>query len=180
MLQTIRDNSQGLIAKLIIGFIIGLMALFGVESIVGGLSNNATVAEVNGEDITEPELAATVQQLLLSVGGDIGNLDEGLLRQIALNQLIEDRVLRQNANQSHMTISSDAVDRLMINNPQFQVGGVFNSELAIRTMATQGYSIQGYRESRPDGGGAVDECLCRNQFCHRGGTEPRGSAVLAA
>lgn len=150
MLQTIRDNSQGLIAKLIIGFIIGLMALFGVESIVGGLSNNATVAEVNGEDITEPELAATVQQLLLSVGGDIGNLDEGLLRQIALNQLIEDRVLRQNANQSHMTISSDAVDRLMINNPQFQVGGVFNSELAIRTMATQGYSIQGYRESLAD------------------------------
>ncbi|MCP5331583.1 MAG: SurA N-terminal domain-containing protein [Pseudomonadales bacterium] len=150
MLQTIRDNSQGLIAKLIIGFIIGLMALFGVESIVGGLSNNSTVAEVNGEDITEPELAATVQQLLLSVGGDLGNLDEGLLRQIALNQLIEDRVLRQNANQSHMTISSDAVDRLMINNPQFQVGGVFNSELAIRTMATQGYSIQGYRESLAD------------------------------
>lgn len=150
MLQTIRDNSQGLIAKLIIGFIIGLMALFGVESIVGGLSNNSTVADVNGEEITEPELAATVQQLLLSVGGDIGNLDEGLLRQIALNQLIEDRVLRQTASSSNMAISSDAVDRLMINNPQFQVGGVFNSELAIRTMATQGYSIQGYRQSLAD------------------------------
>ena len=52
MLQKIRDNSQGLIAKVIIGFIIALMALFGVESIVGGLVNNSTVAEINGEEIT--------------------------------------------------------------------------------------------------------------------------------
>ena len=145
MLQTIRDNSQGLIAKVIIGFIIGVMALFGVESIVGGLANNATVAEVNGEDITEPELATNVQNLLASVGGDLGDLDEGLLRQIALNQLIEDRLLRQATREANMTISSDAIDRQIINNPQFQIGGVFNSDLALRTMATQGYSVQGYR-----------------------------------
>lgn len=145
MLQTIRENSQGLIAKLIIGFIIGVMALFGVESIVGGLANNATVAEVNGEDIGEPELATNVQNLLASVGGDLGNLDENLLRQIALNQLIDDHLIRQAARNANMTVSSDAIDRQIISNPQFQVGGVFNSELALRTMATQGFTVQGYR-----------------------------------
>ncbi|MCP5357209.1 MAG: SurA N-terminal domain-containing protein [Pseudomonadales bacterium] len=150
MLQTIRDNSQGLIAKLIIGFIIGLMALFGVESIVGGLSNNSTVAKVNGEEITEPELAASVQELLMSVGGDLGDLDEGLLRQISLNRLIEERLLRQTAKDANMIISSDTVDRMIINTPQFQVGGVFNSDLALRTMATQGYTVQGYRQALID------------------------------
>jgi len=145
MLQTIRENSQGLIAKVIIGFIIAVMALFGVESIVGGLANNATVAEVNGDEITEPELATNVQNLLASVGGDIGDLDEGLLRQIALNQLIEDRLMRQATREGNMTISSDAIDRQLINSPQFQIGGVFNSDLALRTMATQGFTVQGYR-----------------------------------
>jgi peptidyl-prolyl cis-trans isomerase D len=145
MLQTIRDNSQGMIAKIIIGFIIAVMALFGVESIVGGLANNATVAEVNGENITEPELATNVQNLLASVGGDLGDLDEGLLRQIALNQLIEDRLMRQATRDSNMTVSSDAIDRQLLNNPQFQIGGVFNSDLALRSMATQGFTVQGYR-----------------------------------
>ena len=147
MLQTIRDNSQGLIAKVIIGFIIAVMALFGVESIVGGLTNNSTVAEVNGEEILEPELANNVQNLIASVGGNLGDLDEGLLRQIALNQLIEDRLLRQAARDANMTISSDAIDKQIINNPQFQSGGVFNADLAMRTMATQGFTIQAYRNA---------------------------------
>ncbi len=147
MLQTIRENSQGLIAKVIIGFIIAVMALFGVESIVGGLTNNSTVAEVNGEEISETELANNVQNLIASVGGNLGDLDESLLRQIALNQLIEDRLLRQAARDGNMTISSDAIDMQLINNPQFQSGGVFNSDLAMRTMATQGFSVQGYRDA---------------------------------
>lgn len=147
MLQKIRDNSQGMIAKVIIGFIIALMALFGVESIVGGFVNNSTVAEVNGEEITEPELATSVQNLMMSVGADLTNLDEGLLREVALNQIIEDRLLSQSARNASMTISSDAIDRQIINNPQFQIGGVFDSNLALRTMATQGFSVQAYRDA---------------------------------
>ncbi|MDO9318811.1 MAG: SurA N-terminal domain-containing protein [Gammaproteobacteria bacterium] len=147
MLQKIRDNSQGMIAKVIIGFIIALMALFGVESIVGGFVNNSTVAEVNGEEITEPELATSVQNLMMSVGADLANLDEGLLREVALNQIIEDRLLNQSARNASMTISSDAIDRQIINNPQFQIGGVFDSNLALRTMATQGFSVQAYRDA---------------------------------
>ncbi|MDT8428590.1 MAG: SurA N-terminal domain-containing protein [Pseudomonadales bacterium] len=145
MLQNIRDNSQGIIAKVIIGLIIGVFALFGVESIVGGFVNANTVAEVNGEEITQQQLASSVQNLIASIGGDIGSLDEQLLQQIALNQLIDDTLLKQSAKDAGMVISDDSIDRAIIRSPQFQVGGVFDNDLAVRTMATQGFTPQTYR-----------------------------------
>ena len=150
MLQTIRENSQGLVAKVIIGFIIAIMALFGVESIMNGFITNPTVAEVNGEEITEPELQTSVQNLIASVGGNLESLDEDLIRQVALNQIIEDRLLRQSSKDAGLIISSDAIDIQIISNPQFQVGGVFNSDLAVRTMATQGFTVAGYRQALAD------------------------------
>ena len=52
MLQKIRDNTQGVIAKIFIGFIIAVFALFGVESIVGTLMNATPALEVNGVEIS--------------------------------------------------------------------------------------------------------------------------------
>lgn len=150
MLQKLRDSSQGLAAKIVIGFIIALMSMFGIESFLGGSGDNGIVAKVNGEDITEPEVANRIQILVASLGGNIASLDEGLLRQIALNQIIEDRVLLRSAKDAHMVISSDAIDRQIINTPQFQAGGVFNSDLALRTMATQGFSVPAYRQALAD------------------------------
>ena len=36
MLQDIRDNSQGVVAKIIVGLFIAVFALWGVDSIIGG------------------------------------------------------------------------------------------------------------------------------------------------
>jgi len=145
MLQNIRDNSQGIVAKVIIGLIIGVFALFGVESIVGGFMNTSTVAEVNGEEISDQELAISIQNLLASIGGNIESLDENLLRQIALNQIVEDKLLVQSAKNSGMTIADSSVDLAIINTPQFQINGVFDRDLALRTMGAQGFTPQTYR-----------------------------------
>ena len=145
MLQTIRDNSQGIIAKVIIGFIIGVFALFGAESIVGGFLGGNNVASVNGEDITEQELAISIQNLMASIGANIQDFDEELLREIALGQLIEDKLLMQAARDSGMVISEDSLDREILRTPQFQLGGVFDNDLARRTMAAQGFTPQAYR-----------------------------------
>jgi len=145
MLQSIRDNSQGIGAKIIIGFIIALMAMFGLETMFSGLMNGNAVAEVNGEDITETEVTTGVQNLIMSMGGNTSTLDDALLRQIALNQIIEDRLLRKSAADAGMIISSDTIDRQLINTAQFQVGGVFNSDIAVRTMAAQGFTPASYR-----------------------------------
>lgn len=145
MLQNIRDNSQGVIAKIIIGLIIAVFALFGVESIISGLVTSPPVAEVNGEEITEFQLQNSTQTLMNSIGANAQSIDQELVEQLALNQLIEEVVLRQAARDAGMAVSEDTVDRAIINTPQFQVSGRFDSDLAVRTLAAQGFSVPAYR-----------------------------------
>lgn len=147
MLQDIRDNSQGVIAKVIIGFIVAIFALFGVDSIMSGFTTAPPVAEINGEEITEAQLQQSTQNLLNSLGENAGALDQELLEQIALEQIIEELILRQSAQNASMAISDKRVDQAIIENPQFQISGAFDSDLAVRTMASQGYSIPLYREA---------------------------------
>lgn len=147
MLQDIRDNSQGVVAKVIIGFIVAIFALFGVDSIMSGFTTSPPVAEINGEEITEVQLQTSTQNLLNSIGGSADSIDQGLLEQIALSQIIEEVLLRQSAQNSALAVSSNRVDRSIIENPQFQINGVFDPDLAVRTMASQGFSVPLYRES---------------------------------
>ena len=147
MLQDIRDNSQGVVAKVIIGFIVAIFALFGVDSIMSGFTTSPPIAEINGEEITEAQLQLSTQNLLNSIGGSVDSLDQGLLEQIALSQIVEEVLLRQSAQNSAMTISSNRIDRSIIENSQFQINGTFDSDFAIRTMASQGFSVPLYRET---------------------------------
>ncbi len=147
MLQDIRDNSQGVVAKVIIGFIVAIFALFGVDSIMSGFTTSPPVAEINGEEITEVQLQASTQNLLNSIGGNADGIDQSLLEQIALSQIMEEVLLRQAAQRADMAISANRVDRSIIENPQFQINGVFNSDVAVRTMLGQGFSVPLYRES---------------------------------
>ncbi|MFL2874132.1 MAG: peptidylprolyl isomerase, partial [Pseudohongiellaceae bacterium] len=66
---------------------------------------------------------------------------------IALNQLVEETLLRQNAINKSMAISPSQIDRNILATESFQINGVFNSDLAVRTMATQGLTAPMYRQS---------------------------------
>lgn len=147
MLQDIRDNSQGVIAKVIVGLIIAIFALFGVDSILGGFITSPPVAEVNGEEISEAQLQANTQNLIATLGGNTEALDQELLEQISLNQLIEELVMRQAAENASLSVSSDRIDRSIIETPNFQIGGVFDADLAVRTMGSQGFSVPLYRDT---------------------------------
>ena len=147
MLQDIRDNSQGVIAKVIIGLIVAIFVLFGAESIIGGLTRAPGIAEVNGEEISDFQLQQSVQELINSIGGSAEGIDQSLLEQIAINQIVEETLLRQSAQAAAMGISAERIDRAIIDNPNFQVGGRFDPEFAVRTMNSQGFSIQSYKDA---------------------------------
>ena len=147
MLQDLRDNSKGLIAKVIIGLIAGIFVITGWET-VGGLIQAPPVAEINGEEITQLQLDQSTQNLVNSVGGGLEGIDQGFLESIALNQLIEEVILRQHVLKSSMAISSSQIDRNILETPSFQVNGVFDPDFAVRTILSQtGQNVPMYRES---------------------------------
>ena len=60
MLQTMRDNAQSWVAKVIVGVIVLIFALTGWESISRFTSDAETAAEVNGQAISKLELEQAV------------------------------------------------------------------------------------------------------------------------
>ena len=94
MLQIMRDNAQGTIAKIIVGFIIIVFALFGVESIVTLGGGEKPVAVVGDLEIFEVDIARTVavqkQELQRQFGDQFDDnlFDEQFLRNSAIERLI--------------------------------------------------------------------------------------------
>lgn len=151
MLQAIRNNSQGLLAKIFIGFIILIFAIFGLDSIVGTIVNNTTTVTVNGTPIDEvtieTEAQRITQQLLSSLGAqiDISGIDTNQFREQAINNLIERELLMQAAVESGMIISSINLDRQIAQTADFQVAGTFSSERARALLASIGFTPASYR-----------------------------------
>ena len=153
MLQNIRDNSQGWIAKTIIGIIVALMAFTGIEAIFQASGNNKQdVAKVNGEEITQTELSQAVdmqrRQLMQQLGKDFDAslLDEKLLRDAALKGLIDRKLLLQGAADSKFGFSEAALDQVILQTPEFQVDGKFNAERFDQVIRQLGYSRMQFRQ----------------------------------
>ena len=152
MLQNIRDNSQGWIAKTIIGLMVVLMALFGVDQIFQSASNAQDAAEVNGEAISLNELAKAEdlqrRRLMQQLGGNFDEslIDEKLLREAALNGLIERQLLLQGTASADFSLSDAAIDQVMLQESQFQVDGKFNSDRFDMVIRQMGYTRQQFRQ----------------------------------
>ncbi|MBD9428119.1 SurA N-terminal domain-containing protein [Pseudomonas sp. PDM15] len=152
MLQNIRDNSQGWIAKTIVGLIVMLMAFTGFEAILQSTSNSRNAAEVNGEEISLDSLNAAVEmqrrQLIQQFGKDFDAslLDDNLLRKAALDNLIDRTLLLQGAKEAGMGFSETSLDQLILQTPAFQVEGKFDSARFDQILQQQGMSRMQFRE----------------------------------
>jgi peptidyl-prolyl cis-trans isomerase D len=151
MLQNIRDNIQGVMAKIIIGIIIVPFALFGVDSLMGG-GGTDSVAEVNGEPISASALQQAVNQqrrnILQNMEGapDPALLDEAKIQSAAINQLIEQQLTTQAANDAGLDISEAAVDQIIVSLPQFQQDGQFSPQLYQNILRSNGYTLAYFKQ----------------------------------
>lgn len=152
MLQNIRDNSQGWIAKTIIGVIVALMALTGVDAIFQATSHSQDAAKVNGDAISQNELSQAVdmqrRQLMQQLGKDFDAslLDENMLREAALKGLIDRKLLLQGAHDAKFAFSEAALDQLILQTPEFQVDGKFSAERFDQVIRQMGYGRLQFRE----------------------------------
>ncbi|ROM77019.1 SurA N-terminal domain-containing protein [Pseudomonas sp. WP18] len=152
MLQNIRDNSQGWIAKTIIGVIVALMALTGFDAIFQASSNRNEAAKVNGENISQNELSQAVdmqrRQLMQQLGKDFDAslLDEKMLRDSALKGLIDRKLLLQGAHDAKFAFSEAALDQVILQTPEFQVDGKFSAERFDQVIRQLGYNRMQFRQ----------------------------------
>jgi len=152
MLQNIRDNSQGWIAKTIIGVIVALMALTGFDAIFRATSTSQDAAKVNGEEITTNELSQAVdmqrRQLMQQLGKDFDPalLDEKMLRDSALKGLVDRKLLLQGAADAKFAFSEAALDQQILQTPEFQVDGKFSADRFDQVIRQLGYSRMQFRQ----------------------------------
>jgi peptidyl-prolyl cis-trans isomerase D len=151
MLQNIRDKSQGWIAKAIIGVIVVLLAFGSIDAIFQATSNSQDAAAVNGETISQNELARAAdmqrRQMLQRLGKDFDAslLDDKMLKESALNTLIERKILLQSASDAGFALSTAALDQVILQIPAFQENGTFNADLFDQQIRQQGFSRLQFR-----------------------------------
>lgn len=152
MLQNIRDNSQGWIAKTIIGLIIMLLALTGVETLFSSAQNAQEVARVNGEPVAQSELQHAINaqraQLMqqLGAGFDPSLLRDELLRGSVLNGIIDRLLLLQATRNFGFAYSQAALDQVILDTPEFQIDGQFAASRFDQIIGQMGYTRMQFRQ----------------------------------
>ncbi|MFP3978120.1 SurA N-terminal domain-containing protein [Marinobacter sp. KMM 10035] len=152
MLQDMRENSQGTIAKIIIGLLVVSLSVWGMDAIVGGFSGEPEVATVNGEDITERDFLRVVQmesqrRLAAMERPDPALLNEDQIRKDVLDSLIQEQVLIQDADAQGLALSDADIDALITQMPQFQVEGQFNRDRFVASVRNLGMGVGEFREA---------------------------------
>ncbi len=145
MLQNIRANSKGTLAKIIIGLIVISFSIFGIESLLVGGATDA-VAEVNGEELSPAEVQQAVnlqKRRLLSMLGDDADpalLDDERLAAQAIDSLVERKLLVQAARKQGLVVADSDVGAIIASMEQFQMDGQFSAPLYQNTLASAGYT----------------------------------------
>lgn len=148
-IQTMRDNSDGVVAKVIVGLIIIVFAVFGMGSITTFLAPVPKVATVNGEDVTQQEMEIQVERtrrLLLAQNNNPSAIDEDQLRSDVLENLISRKLMASAADSLGLTYGNARLDSEIVETPVFQVDGVYNPEQFRTILNNAGFTPTGYRE----------------------------------
>ncbi len=151
MLQAMRDRVMGVLGWIIIGLIIITFALFGLGSYLQDHSR-VSAAKVNGVEITPRELQlayqnqrANMEQML----GDAYNpalIDEGKLKQQALENLIRRELILQAAKADGMVVSDHLLAARIHAISAFQENGQFDQERYQRLLIQQGRTPAGFEQ----------------------------------
>jgi peptidyl-prolyl cis-trans isomerase D len=151
MLQNIRDNSKGIISKILVSLIAFTFVIWGAEALFSFSTDNSAPAQVNGEEISLQELLQTSElqrRQVLANNPDIDpvTLDQQAIQAAALQQLIAQRVMLQYTQNNDLALSDAAVDQMIIQSTDFQINGVFDREIFESLLRNFGLTPTTYRQ----------------------------------
>lgn len=151
MLQSIRDNAQGLVSKILVGLIAFTFVIWGADSLFTFSTDSGAPATVNGEDISLQKLAQKSElnrrQLLISNPDlDPVTLDMQTIQTNTLEQLIKQEIFLQLAAESSMAFGTSSVDQMIVDTPEFQVEGKFDIQRFQSLIGGAGLTANTYKQ----------------------------------
>lgn len=144
-LDFFRKHTQGKVAKILLGLISVPFALWGIDSYVRNGGQDAHVAEVNGEFITQQEFQNVYKQeqnrLRQMLGGNApATLESMELKREVLSRLIDEKLLIQEAKKQGITVSNQQVANFIGQIPVFQDNGQFSQQRYESVLKQQGFT----------------------------------------
>jgi len=149
MLQSIRNNAQGLFVWIIVGLIVVSFALFGLGSYLSGASK-IVAASVNGVDINGTELTRAYQNYhdrLRQMFGDQYRpemFNEKTVKAEVLQGLITQEVMNQMMHEQGYKASSEQIFNKIKQYEAFHENGVFSPKRYKEVLSLQGINGEAF------------------------------------
>ncbi len=146
MLQKLRDQTQSLFFKVLVGAIIFVLAIFGFGAFNLFLTTDPSVASVNGEDITQTMLTVEAERERRRLAAQFGEnfdpnmIDPAMLQNSVINQLISRMLLTQATEDLGIGASDRQINEIVTSNPNFLIDGVFEENTYRRMLNLLGYT----------------------------------------
>ncbi|MBV2128074.1 SurA N-terminal domain-containing protein [Arsukibacterium indicum] len=165
MLERIREGSQGVVAKTILGLVILTFALAGVGSYLSSPTDVA-VAVVNGEEINQTQFEQALQRDRARMQQQFGEMYDTIaadpaynsrFRSEVLERLIDETLQQQFVRKLGIRVGDDQVRDTIRSLGEFQVDGTFNNDRYIALLRQMGYQSADFREM-------VREDMAASQF----------------
>lgn len=146
MLENIRESSQGMTAKIILGLVILTFALAGLGSYTN--SSDTSVADVNGEKITQQDFNKAYQAQRNRMQQQFGEMFDNLaanqtymanFRNGVVDNLINERLVDQNSSNLAIRVSDERIKETIRTMPEFQVDGVFDNNRYLALINQAGF-----------------------------------------
>ncbi len=153
MLQSLRDNSKGLVSGILIGFLVLIFAISGSESLFNRDPNAQVTIKVNGETISRLEVERAISNRRLQMQDRFGDsipaefLSDEHLRGPAIDSLIERALLVQAARDAGLTVPDDFLNTQILETQVFHdETGVFNPRRYQMVLSNYGYTPTTYKK----------------------------------
>ena len=147
VLQSIRERLNGIIALFVIGLLIIPFAFVGVSSYFTSDAQNA-VALVNDQEITLNQFNQGFQDYRRRMQARMGSafdpelFDQAIIRRQFLDQLINEELLSQVAEDAGLTVTDERLAQQIRSYGAFEVDGEFNVDVYTQRLAAQGMTPQ--------------------------------------
>ena len=154
MLRILRDHAGNFLIKIILGAIVIVFVFWGVGSYRSQRMN--TMASVNGDAITMEEYRQAYNNLMERYRQQFGNqMDENMIKMLglkrqALDQLVEQALLRQKASDLHFRVSDEELAESIQEIPAFQNNGRFDPQLYNRVLGANRLSPEEFEVLQRD------------------------------